>query len=333
MAMMGMVVDPRPLTNPLLPRFRLPRLLTSLCARGAPVLALLCASCGYTGVNSYFYKTVDFTPHTNSKDQVLVLLANTAPTAEHYHVGEVKVTRGMMDSDAALYDAMRDLGVKYGFDGVNDISCGEQYSVNEPYVCTGAAFIIKEPPQAAASGGTDAPQVVYAEGTSYAEEDVDFGVKPQRELQTNVGSPTPTRLPSDVGKTLSTQELGRLISNSKEVLLVDVLNGDHKYTIKNTFYLPDGGQPGNLSDQHQQHFAEELQFLSRERTDTPIVLFCLGARCWESYNAALRAYHAGYRDIYWYRGGINAWMEAGNPVEPLADVLEDMDTMGAVFPF
>jgi rhodanese-related sulfurtransferase len=34
-----------------------------------------------------------------------------------------------------------------------------------------------------------------------------------------------------------------------------------------------------------------------------------------SYNAALRAIAAGYSNVLWYRGGIEAWKAAGMPVQ------------------
>jgi hypothetical protein len=33
----------------------------------------------------------------------------------------------------------------------------------------------------------------------------------------------------------------------------------------------------------------------------------MNTHCWMSYNAALRAIHLGFRQVYWYRGGIEAW--------------------------
>jgi len=41
-----------------------------------------------------------------------------------------------------------------------------------------------------------------------------------------------------------------------------------------------------------------------------------GAECWESYNAALRALRLGYREVYWYRGGVASWQAAGLPLYP-----------------
>ena len=49
--------------------------------------------------------------------------------------------------------------------------------------------------------------------------------------------------------------------------------------------------------------------------DYPVVFYCEGPQCWESYNAALRARDAGYTNVYWYRGGLEAWV-AANLSEP-----------------
>jgi rhodanese-related sulfurtransferase len=48
-----------------------------------------------------------------------------------------------------------------------------------------------------------------------------------------------------------------------------------------------------------------------------MVFFCANARCWLSYNAALRAVRLGYSGVRWYRGGIDAWGRSGGAlVEP-----------------
>ena len=46
-----------------------------------------------------------------------------------------------------------------------------------------------------------------------------------------------------------------------------------------------------------------------------MIFFCLSAECWLSHNAALRATALGYANILWYRGGIEAWQQAGLPTE------------------
>ena len=46
---------------------------------------------------------------------------------------------------------------------------------------------------------------------------------------------------------------------------------------------------------------------------TEIVAFCHDGACPMSYQMASQALGAGYTDIVWYRGGINAWIAAGGP--------------------
>jgi rhodanese-related sulfurtransferase len=49
----------------------------------------------------------------------------------------------------------------------------------------------------------------------------------------------------------------------------------------------------------------------------PIVLFCRDGRCSLAYAMAAGALGAGYSNVLWYRGGINAWMAAGLPTTQL----------------
>lgn len=50
------------------------------------------------------------------------------------------------------------------------------------------------------------------------------------------------------------------------------------------------------------------------RKTVPRVFFCASSRCWESYNAALRAQRLGYTKVLWYRGGLAAWEASGGPM-------------------
>ncbi|HJQ55456.1 MAG TPA: rhodanese-like domain-containing protein [Vineibacter sp.] len=152
---------------------------------------------------------------------------------------------------------------------------------------------------------------------TYGEETADFGVPPQRTLQANLGSPTPTGLPAGMGRVLSTQALDNEMRKGTDFLLIDVLEAPHQRTIIKARYIPYGGRAGSFGDLVQQQLVSELNTLTRGRTDYPIVFFCQGPRCWESYNALLRAYEAGYRNLYWYRGGLAAWSAAGLQMQPL----------------
>ncbi len=46
-----------------------------------------------------------------------------------------------------------------------------------------------------------------------------------------------------------------------------------------------------------------------------IMFSCGGPECWKSYKSAVRAMKEGYKRIYWFRGGIKEWLEAGLPIE------------------
>lgn len=45
--------------------------------------------------------------------------------------------------------------------------------------------------------------------------------------------------------------------------------------------------------------------------DQALVFYCNGTACWKSYKAASVARKAGYRQVYWFRGGVSEWKKAG----------------------
>ena len=46
-----------------------------------------------------------------------------------------------------------------------------------------------------------------------------------------------------------------------------------------------------------------------------IIMQCNGPECWKSYKASVAALKAGYKKIYWFRGGFPEWKAKGYPVE------------------
>ena len=49
--------------------------------------------------------------------------------------------------------------------------------------------------------------------------------------------------------------------------------------------------------------------------DDPVVLYCSGVKCSRSYRATEQALAWGYSKIYFFRGGIVEWKNAGYPME------------------
>lgn len=46
-----------------------------------------------------------------------------------------------------------------------------------------------------------------------------------------------------------------------------------------------------------------------------IITQCNGAECWKSYKGAAAAVKAGYKKVYWFRGGFPEWKAKGLPIE------------------
>lgn len=144
--------------------------------------------------------------------------------------------------------------------------------------------------------------------TLMAWERQDMGVAPAAELhQGAFHGPTPTKIPG--GQLITTKGLLPLLKSGMPVQVFDVLGGGP--ALPNAQPLVWAAQPGSFSDATQQQLAQVLQQATQGRTDTPLVFYCGGPQCWMSYNAALRAIKLGYRNVLWYRGGMEAWQRAG----------------------
>jgi ABC-type phosphate/phosphonate transport system substrate-binding protein/rhodanese-related sulfurtransferase len=48
--------------------------------------------------------------------------------------------------------------------------------------------------------------------------------------------------------------------------------------------------------------------------NAPVIFACNGAECWKSYKASNAAVKAGYKHVYWFRGGFPEWSLKGMPV-------------------
>jgi rhodanese-related sulfurtransferase len=46
-----------------------------------------------------------------------------------------------------------------------------------------------------------------------------------------------------------------------------------------------------------------------------IVFYCNAGECWKSYKASVAAMKAGYKKVFWFRGGLPEWKAKGFPTE------------------
>ena len=145
------------------------------------------------------------------------------------------------------------------------------------------------------------------------QETMDLGVAPTAQLKTGgLHGPTPTAIPG--GRLVTTPELAQLLRDpAAQAMVFDVLGGPQH--LPNAIPVVPASQPGDFQDQTQREFGQFLQQATQGRKDRPMVFYCQSTQCWMSYNAALRAINLGYTKVLWYRGGIEAWQQAGLPLQ------------------
>ncbi len=147
-----------------------------------------------------------------------------------------------------------------------------------------------------------------------AHERQDHGVAPPAGLHAGpMHGATPASLPG--GRLVTTRELAALLRGGAEgrPLVFDVLGGAEQ--LPGALMAVPAHRAGGFDDAVQQEFGRFLQQATQGRPDRPLVFYCASTQCWMSYNAALRAVRLGYRQVLWYRGGIEAWKQAGLPLQ------------------
>lgn len=83
-------------------------------------------------------------------------------------------------------------------------------------------------------------------------------------------------------------------------------------SIEHAKWLPNVGY-GVLSTAVDSYFRNTLMKLTQADMAKPIVFFCV-RNCWMSWNAAKRALAYGFKRVYWFPDGTDAWQEIGQLV-------------------
>jgi PQQ-dependent catabolism-associated CXXCW motif protein len=152
---------------------------------------------------------------------------------------------------------------------------------------------------------------------TFADEAVDYGILPTNTLHLrDFDAPTPTRIAG--AHTITTLELENLMTSDRPPVLIDVIGGRQNVSLPNAIWLRDAGVGRHLDDDVQAWFDFHLSQLTGHDKSHPLVFFCASRMCWLAHNATLRALDLGYTDVYWYRGGRDAWQAAGLPMTPVA---------------
>ncbi len=158
------------------------------------------------------------------------------------------------------------------------------------------------------------PAAGMAQG--HAGEERDWGIAPSAVLRRPpYTAPTPREIPG--AAVVNTAQLVALLASGEPPLLVDVLSSDGHVSLPSALWISGAGRGSNFFDPVQAAFGDALGRITQGDKNRGLVFFCANVQCWLSYNAALRAGVLGYTRAYWYRGGIEAWRAAGNPLQAL----------------
>jgi adenylate cyclase len=142
----------------------------------------------------------------------------------------------------------------------------------------------------------------------HADEDADLGVPPDHVLHTNYEAPTPITVPG--ARTIHTFDLAALVEQRKPLVLDTNPWGR---SILGAVGLSGAGVGGSVSDKYQDRLSRKMQQLTGGGRNVPVVTMGWNAERFQGRNLALRLVALGYTDVYWYRGGSEAWEVAGLP--------------------
>ena len=141
----------------------------------------------------------------------------------------------------------------------------------------------------------------------HADENADFGIRSDSGLCSAYDGPTPTTAPGV--RTLRTSDFVALMRQCKALILDTIPWGN---SVPGAIGLWGAGIGGTVSDEFQERLRRKILALTDGDVNRPLVTMCWNAERFQARNLALRLVALGYRDVYWYRGGREAWEVASN---------------------
>jgi adenylate cyclase len=149
----------------------------------------------------------------------------------------------------------------------------------------------------------------------HADEDADFGVSPNSKLRADPHGYTATTVPG--ARTIRTTELVHLLAERKPIIL-DFGELSWGRSIPGAIALRDVGVGGSFSDRIEDLLRLKMRELTKGELSLPIVAVGWNSEDFRGCNLALRLVSLGYTQVYWYRGGREAWEVNGLPETDLA---------------
>jgi TolB-like protein/class 3 adenylate cyclase/tetratricopeptide (TPR) repeat protein len=143
----------------------------------------------------------------------------------------------------------------------------------------------------------------------HADEDAENGIAPDNVLHIDYDAATPGTAPGV--RTIRTPDLARLIDEHKPLVLDASLPWG--MSIPGAVGLWGVGVGGSVFDNYQARLRTKIQQLTKGDPSAPVVTMAWNAERYQGRNLALRLVALGYTNVYWYRGGREAWEVAGLP--------------------
>lgn len=149
----------------------------------------------------------------------------------------------------------------------------------------------------------------------HAEPDTDYGMPSDNRLHGDLVGLTPMTVPG--ATTILTTELETLLAD-RNPLVVDTMLYSWGDSIPGAVGLAGSGRGGELSGPMTERLGHKLREVTGDDLSTPIVAMGWNSERFDGRNLALRMAALGYKQVYWYRGGREAWEVARLPEADLA---------------
>ena len=150
----------------------------------------------------------------------------------------------------------------------------------------------------------------------HADEDADFGVPPKGTLRDDLYGFTPTTVPRVT--TIRTDALLTFIRNANPII-IEAGRWKVKRSVPGAVILRGSGNGGYFSDVIQERLRHKIATLTGADFTRPIVAIGTNSERFDGPNLALRLVAMGYINVYWYRGGREAWEVRGLPESEIAE--------------
>jgi adenylate cyclase len=150
----------------------------------------------------------------------------------------------------------------------------------------------------------------------HADEGADFGVISDNRLHEDddLAGPTPTAAPG--AATIRTEDLARLLAD-RTPIIVDTMESFSGRSLPGAVGLEQSGWGTGVADPLQDHLRRKMAALTGGDRTRVIVVVGWSSERFGGRNLTLRLVALGYTQVYWYRGGREAWEVAGLPEVPM----------------